>query len=76
MVHLEIGALLRGQASPIFAHPGFELLFAGGVPKVGRRAAHVADNPLETGVAGETFGLGKDGLFAAAGHGTPLMERN
>ena len=67
----------RGRQTFAFGTQAFgELLFAGGVPKVGRRAAHVADNPLETGVAGETFGLGKDGLFAAAGHGTPLMERN
>ena len=74
MIDLQGWTRGRGKAFPVGAGPFGELFFAGWVPEVCGRTAHITDDPLEAGILHKTFRLAKDGFRASAGDSAALME--
>ena len=63
-----------GQALSSHAEALFLLLFAGGMPEVGRGPAHIVDVALEPGQRGQELCLGQHRFLAADGDLPPLVE--
>ena len=75
MVGNEIFAGLGEQTLFGGTDTGFQLFFTGGLPKIGRGAAHVVDIALEIRFPGHLTGFGQNRLMASGLDNSALMER-
>ena len=71
----EIFAGLGEQTLFCGTDAGFQLFFAGGLPEIGRRAAHIVNIALEIRFPRHLTGFGQNGLMASGLNDSALMER-
>lgn len=74
VIHAKILAGCRNKAFSRRAYPVLELFFAGGVPEVRSRSAHIVNISLEIGERSQELCLGNNALLASRAHRPSLME--